>query len=213
MKKRNDFLKRYLPILLITLIMIGAAATGAVYAKYLNTVNAGTVTLTVDAYGEMDIDLCTGDNKSTLWTDKSYQMIPGTDITIAPSLYLKAGNEKGYVFIEVEESIADGLAFSDYITYSVDTTVWTQGDGTIPKNVYWKFVRSSGTDSYYNIIAGDKVSVPDTVTEAMMASLSDSEGYPKLSITAYSGHSVNLTGTEDTEEQAALAWDAIINNK
>ena len=213
MKMRfKSFIKRSLPSIILLLLVASTLATGFVYAKYVKT-HSYSAPLTVDAYGQMDIALCQGGNVATPWEGYSFKLVPGKAIGFDPYLYLAANNENGYIFIKVEESIKAALEFSDYIQYGIRTDAgWTKGDGTnIPANVYWIYVESSVNDRYYGIIhnnaatpVNNQVLVPDTVTEAKMAALGGNA--PTLTLTAYSCHSVNLSGTANTAAQAALAW-------
>lgn len=208
----KSFIKRYIPSIIVMILVICTVCVGAVYAKYIRTATR-TAPLTVDAYGHMDIALCQSNNVSNPWTGYNFKIIPGFVIGHNPYLYIGANNENGYIFIKVEESIKAGLEFSDYIQYGIRTDAgWIKGDGTnIPENVYWMYVETSVSDRYYGIIhdnaatpVNNQVLVPTTVTEDMMAALDGNA--PTLTLTAYSCHSANLSGTANTAAQAALAW-------
>ena len=210
----KKIIKNYLPSIILILLVICTVGVGSVYAKYIKRENATKIDLTVDAYGQMDIALCQSNNVATPWQGYSFKLVPGKTIGFDPYLYLAANSENGYIFIKIDETIKDGLTFSDYIQYGVRTGAgwWTKGDGTnIPANVYWIYVESSVTDRYYGIIhdnaatpVNNQVIVPDTVTEAKMAALDGNA--PTLTLTAYSCHSANLSGTAGSAAQAALAW-------
>ncbi len=153
-------------------------------------------------------------------TANTYQMVPGATISKDPTVTVKGGSEKAYVFVKLEEvGITYGeeqtKAFTDYMTYSVqttatadDTTVWTQltnASGNAIAGVYYCVVEASENDQTFNVLNGDKVNVKADVTSEMMGYLA-TNNYPQLKITAYA---IQYNNTNTTNFTPAEAWAAI----
>lgn len=188
------------------LLIVCTGITGAVYAKYITRAEK-KIDLTVDAYGHTDVALCVSNNKANAWQDMSLNIVPGKTVGYNPYICVNANNETGYIFIKVVENISGGLTFSNYVSYGVRGDTWTLLSQSGGEKIYWKYVTSGNTDRYFGIINGDQVTFPDTITEEKMTALNSTS--PTLAISAYSCHSVNLSGNAGTPEQAALAWAAI----
>ena len=152
-------------------------------------------------YGDINIDLSE--------TKTDFKMVPGNTIEKDPKVTVKAGSEKCYLFVKIDESANLG----EYISYTV-AEGWTQGDGTnIPTNVYYREAEAGET---FSVLANDKVSVLNTVTKEMMNAIDGivEQGQaataeqelnlrPTLSFTAYAVQKANVS-------TPAAAW-AIAN--
>ena len=135
-------------------------------------------------------------------TGTAYKMVPGYTISKDPKVTVRAGSEKCYLFVKLDKS----TNFDDFLSYAVDGTAWTQGDGTdIPKNVYYRVVEASGSDQVFEIIKGNQVTVKDTVTKSMMNGLTE-DTYPKLTVTAYASQLYKNNNSTDNTFTAAEAW-------
>ena len=136
-------------------------------------------------------------------TTTNYQMIPGYTIAKDPKVTVLAGSEKCYLFVKVAES--DN--FDTFMTYEM-AAGWTQGDGTnIPSNVYYRVVETSTADQPFYVLAGNQVTVKDTVTKADMNALkADDAIQPTLTFTAYACQYNNSNGTNFS---AIEAWNNV----
>ena len=208
MKNVIKTIKSYLPSVILAILIICTGVTGAVYAKYLTRIEK-SASLSVDAYGHMDIALCEGGDKADAWQSESFNIIPGTQIDCDPYVYLGAGNEAGYIYIKVVESIGGGLTFSEYVQYSVNTGAgeWTLLSQNGNEKIYWRFVAVSNSERYFDIISGSQIAFPDTITEAKMTALGGNA--VSIRITAYSCHSTNVAGTVNTTPHAQAVWSAL----
>lgn len=177
-------------VLALTLLVVGVVAGTLAWltAKSDTVVNTFTtsdvsITLTEEAGG----------------TSKEFKMVPGYTIEKDPKVTVLSGSEKCYLFVKLEKS----NNFDDFLSYAVDDTAWTQGDGTdIPANVYYRVVEASGSDQAFDVIKDNQVTVKDTVTKEMMNGLT-ANTYPKLTVTAYASQ-FSKDGTNSFT--AAEAW-------
>lgn len=155
--------------LLLALVLVFGAAVGGTIAYLTDTTDPITNTFTV---GNINIDL---DETAT-----DFKMVPGCTITKDPEVTVVANSEACWLFVKIEKS--DNL--DSFISYNV-ASGWTQGDGTkIPSNVWYRSVDASTTDQTFSVLAGDKVTVNNTVTKAMMDALTE-DTRPTLTFTAY----------------------------
>lgn len=140
-------------------------------------------------YGNINIEL-------TETTGTEYKIIPGTDIPKDPKVTVKANSEDCWLFVKVVE---DGTFVANKVTYSVDTGTdkWQPLAGH--DGVYYREVSSSTVAQEFYILAGNKVTVSDTLTKD---DIKDITTDPTLSFTAYA---IQKKGTGT----AAEAWAKI----
>lgn len=167
--KNRGVSRRTFVLLLALVLVLGVAAGGTVAwltSRTDNVVNTFTTS-------NIDIDLAE--------TQADYKMVPGYTIAKDPKVTVLAGSEKCYLFVKLEKS----TNFDDFLTYEVDNTAWTQGDGTdIPANVYYRVVDAANNDQVFEVIKGNQVKVRENVTKDMMSGLTPAT-YPTLTVTAY----------------------------
>ena len=184
-------------VLLLALVLIAGAAVGGTLAWL--TAKSDTV---VNTFTTSDIDITLAETKGG--TDKEFKMIPGCTIEKDPKVTVKAGSEKCYLFVKIEES--DN--FDDFMTYemAVDsngTAIWTELTGVNGVNgVYYRVVDASNEDQVFAVLKDDKVTVSGEVTKAMMNELTTAT-YPTLTFTAYASQYMKNNTEPFT---AAEAW-------
>lgn len=187
-------------VLLLALVLIAGAAVGGTLAWLTDTTEAVQNTFTTS-----DIDITLAETKGG--TDKEFKMIPGCTIEKDPKVTVKAGSEKCYLFVKIEES--DN--FDDFMTYemAVDsngTAIWTELTGVNGVNgvngVYYRVVDASNEDQVFAVLKDDKVTVSGEVTKAMMNGLTENT-YPTLTFTAYASQYMKNNTESFT---AADAW-------
>lgn len=134
-------------------------------------------------------------------TKTDFKMVPGNTIGKDPVVTVVGGSEACWLFVKVDES----TNLDSFITYTVDTA-WTAGTGTgtdgngVPVGVYYRSVTAATTDQVFSVLAGNTVTVKNTVTKAMMDEIKAGEAVqPALTFTAYAVQSANIT-------TAAAAW-------
>ena len=209
---------RHVICVTVALILVSTALVGAVYAKYASRKQLG-LSLSVEAYGQIDLSLCEGMNAGSLWASSSHalRVAPGAVQTFDPYVRIGANSESCYLFVKVVESGGEVTAnstsytFSDFIEYSI-ADGWTRGDGVgIPSDVLYRTVEKSGTDQFFGIIADDRVTSPDTITEGLLSEFENASA-PALTITAYALQLTNLTDPDRDNTTAEGAWAWIMAN-
>ena len=190
--------KKLTTVLAIVLVVALSVAGTYAYltsktATIKNTFTVGKVNITLAETFNTDTN---NDNEPDAW---QAQLIPGKEYTKDPVVTVKGGSEKCYLFVKFDENGSP----ADYLTYTSTLTEangWTKGDGAdIPENVWYRVVDKSTTDTTFNLLAGDKVTIKNTVTNDNMAEAAKAE----LVYTAYACQYEGMT--------AAEAWTAVKN--
>lgn len=182
-------MKKKATIAVVALALVLCFAIGGTLAWLVD--NSGPVVNTF-TYGDINIEL-------SETTGEEYKMIPGNDITKDPKVTVEANSEACWLFVKVEKS--DN--YDDYLENYTIATGWTALDGVA--GVYYREVDAAtalaGED--YQVLAGDKVTVLDTVTKSMMEDIKNNVvDEPTLTFTAYAVQ-------KDGFDTAALAWAEI----
>lgn len=184
MKKKNNG-KKVVVVLLALVLLLGGVIGGTI--AYLMD-QSQTITNT---FTTSNITI------SLTETTTDFKMVPGCEITKDPTVTVTKGSEACYLFVKVEA--ANGVALAgqstaaDYITYAMDTS-WTE----LEDGVYYQLVATDAdADQTFPVLAGNKVTVLTTVTEAMMTAAKTNA--PTLKFTAYAVQQAKLT--------VAQAWD------
>lgn len=170
--------------LVISLLLVALVAVGGTLAWLMD--KEGPVVNTFTA-GDVDITLTEDNvNNDNTPNTNSYKMIPGNTITKNPTITVASDSEPCYVFVKLEKA----NNFDDYMTYTMNSS-WTQLPGV--EGVFYRENVTAGT--VLQVIHEDKVVVKDTVTKAMMDSLTETT-QPTLTVTAYAVQKDNLSLTE-----------------
>lgn len=186
--------KKNLALLLAVALLIGGAVGGTI-AWLTDTTQKVTNTFSV---GNIDIELWEHklgtdgkllDSNCPTETDKEkhnevakndYKIIPGTEQPKDPFVRVEANTEKCYLFIQVQpvnngtgNNEAEDVA-TKYITYTIDSGVWTQlkDDNNAPVVVkggeiwYKEHNEINTSDVMYNILEDKKVTYDSDLTKA-----------------------------------------------
>lgn len=131
-------------------------------------------------------------------TTSDYKMVPGNTIAKDPKVTVKAGSEACWLFVEVKES----SNLDDFIEYTKESG-WIQledANSNAVEGVYYREVSASTSDQDFNVLAGNAVTVKESVTKDKMDSLNeDGATQPTLTFTAYAIQKANFA-------TAAAAW-------
>ena len=201
--KKNVSMKLVV-LLLAVVLVIGCAAGGtlawliAKTSSIENTFSAANINITLEETPNTD-----SDDEGTypdIWVGK---MVPGTNISKDPKVTVVANSEACWLFIKVTKAggaVTVGTttySFDDFVTYSM-ATGWTVVPGTT--NVYYREVdaATAKAGATYEVISGNQVSIPSTVTKAMLDKATGNDA-PSLTFTAYA---VQKEGFAD----ASAAW-------
>lgn len=184
-KRKKGVSGKVFALVLAAALVLGAGIGGTL-AWLTDKTDPITNTFTV---GDINIEL----TETTGGTSKQFKMVPGNQIAKDPKVTVKAGSEACWLFVKIDKS----TNFDTYLTYEVDTSVWTKLEG-VTETVYYREVAAATSDTTYSVLVDDRVSVSEDVTKAQMNELT-SATYPTLTFTAYAVQKDNV-GT------AAEAW-------
>ena len=201
-------MKKILALVLCMVLVAGLSIGGTlawITAKtnpLTNTFTVGNITINLD---EAKVENGVASTTERVTAGNAYKLIPGTSYVKDPTVTVKAGSEKCYLFVEFKE---EGNA-STYLTYAskLDTqNGWTKGNGTkIPSNVWYRTVEASGEDQSWELLVkntdGTGITVKNTVTETNMTAASAA----KLTYTAYAVQFVNMNDAADAWSNRATA--------
>lgn len=175
------------------------ATTGAV----TNTFTVGDIAIDLKEHklNETGTDLLTGtDNEVN--AESNYKIVPGDTQPKDPFVRFTKDSEPCWLFVKVEEkNNTVGTSDKKYVTYSVDTSVWTELTGVEGvTGVYYKKLESLTTaNTTYSILASNQVSYSQNLTKADLNAVGTNK--PQLIFTAYA---VQL----EAATTAADAWTA-----
>ena len=187
--------KKIFAVALVTIIAVMAIA-GSSLAWLQDKTETVKNTFTE---GKVDIELTeTGATNN----EKSYKMVPGDELAKDPTVTVKAGSEKCYLFVKVDK-VND---VDTFLTYAIDSA-WT-ALGTAYPGVYYMIVDADDEDQEFSVLKDDKVTVKTDLEMDDMNALKESGKYPRLDFTAYAVQYANIAATADP----VAAWGLIGNN-
>lgn len=154
----------------------------------------GTLAWLTDRTAEVKNTFTVGDiNIGLTETTTDYKMVPGNTIAKDPTVTVKANSEACWLFVKVTES--ENL--DTFITYAI-AEGWTE----LQDGVYYREVPASNADQTFSVLAGNTVTVNDTVTKEMLTAKDFTN--PTLTFKAYAIQKDHFTTPAD-------AW-AEVNN-
>ena len=187
-------MKKKTVALLMALVLIFGVAAGGTVAWLTDK----TETIT-NTFIDSDINITLTETKGG--ADKTFKMIPGGTIEKDPKVTVKAGSEACWLFVKLEES----TNYTDYLKHEI-ADGWTAVPGA--DGVYYRKENATSADVTYSVLTGDKLTVKDTVTKALMDAIDDpTETKPTLTVTAYAIQQANIDETEP-----AAVWMLLNNN-
>lgn len=199
--------KKILVALLAVVLIVGCTIGGTLAwlkdstETVTNTFTSGNIEITLDeAKVDQDGNFMKVETKvdtigeASRVTKNEYQAIPGKTYSKDPTLTVKKGNEKCYLFVKFEE-IGDPDEYYIY-DFALDNTDsgWTQGntENGLPTNVWYIIVEevpnTAENDTVFHLLVGDKIQVNgEKVTVENMATAAAAE----LKWTAYAVQYMN----------------------
>lgn len=180
-ENRRSVSSKTFVVMLALVLALGCAVGGTI--AWL-TAQTGKVTNTF-TYGNINIDLT-----ETVPENRQAKIIPGQNIDKNPKVTVKANSEDCWLFVKVEE---DGTFVANKVTYSVDTGTdkWQALEGHA--GVYYRAVSSSTVAQEFYILAGNKVTVSDTLTKDDIKNITN----PTLAFTAYAIQKEGFANAKD----------------
>ena len=147
----------------------------------------GTLAWLTDRTAEVKNTFTVGDiNIALTETNRDYKMVPGNKLDKDPTVTVKANSEACWLFVKVTES--ENL--KDFITYAI-AEGWTE----LQDGVYYREVPASNADQTFPVLAGNAVTVKDTVTKEMLTA--DGFTNPTLTFKAYAVQKDNVASASD----------------
>lgn len=188
MKMRKVLLTVFSALLIVTLSVSATVAFLTSTDKVKNTFTVGNVGITlqetvVDEYG-----VATSTNLPTN-EGNNYKLMPGHTYTKDPSVFVNPLTEKAWIFVKVENGIADIEADSNKIAAQMTSNKWSLVDGT--SDIY-AYAEISGPGAWLSIFG--------TFTIADDADITGYEN-AEIKITAYAVQAAGFA-------TAADAWNA-----
>ena len=177
-------MKKKVLICVVAVVLVLCCAVGGTIAWLTATTATVVNTFTV---GDINIELTE--------TTTDYKMVPGNIITKDPKVTVKAGSEACWLFVKVKES----TNLSDFIGYAIVDDWKPLADVA---GVYYREVGATAADQVFEVLAGSKVTVKETVTKEQMNALKEANNYPTLTFTAYAVQKDNI-------DDPATAWSKI----
>ena len=161
---------KVIAVLLAAALMVGGVVGGTMAwlsvktEPVVNTFTYGDINITLDetkrdeAGNTTDADNDENPDKTT--TGNEYKMVPGNVIDKDPTVTVLKGSEACWLFVKVEENCktteGSDYQFDDYMTYEVNTKIWTQlkdADGNDVEGVYYRKAESDkDADRIYSVI-------------------------------------------------------------
>ena len=149
----------------------------------------GTLAWLTDQTAEVKNTFTVGDiNIGLTETTADYKMVPGNTIAKDPTVTVKANSEACWLFVKVTES----TDLKDFITYAI-AEGWTALPGV--DGVYYREVSASDADQTFPVLAGNAVTVKNTVTKEMLTAKDFAN--PTLTFKAYAVQKDNVASASD----------------
>lgn len=159
---RNRILLTAVAALLLVVMTVGGtvAYLTAKSQEVKNTFKPSAITVDIN---EHVYDPATGDVTTAVTkTNNNYQFIPGFDMEKDP--YVTVTNDVDcYVFLTHTKP----ANWPEWATYTIDTSEWTE----LEAGVWYKEVAANATDKEFNVITGQTITVPTTVTATELNAL------------------------------------------
>ena len=143
---------------------------------------------------EVENTFTVGDIQISL-TERSgafYKITPGTTIAKDPRVTVAGGSESCWLFVRIETT----QGFDRYLKYSPDNT-WQRLDGHT--DIFYRTVEETETARSFPILEGDMLTVPDTLTEEILAAITED---PTMTFYAYAIQQAGI-------DSAYTAWQQI----
>lgn len=192
-KTRKALLLGVCAVLLVTASVLGTMAYLTSTDAVTNTFTVGNVTITLDeAKVNPDGTPVAG---AARVKENAYKLMPGSTYTKDPTVHVAAGSEDCYVFVKVENGIANLEAGGDFtIANQITTKGWAPLDGVA--NVYYQKYENQNTDK--DLVVFEKfIILNDANTKTEWNNITNAQ----VKITAYAIQA-------DGFDTAKAAWDA-----
>lgn len=185
--------------LIIALALCLALALGIGGTMAYLTATTGPVVNTF-TIGNVGLEL-----KETLGTldtngNHQFKMVPGNTIEKDPTVTVTAGSEDCWLFVKLVKF----ANFDNYLTYAVDTDVWTALDGH--PGVYYREVKQADTVRSFSVLKGDQVTVKENVANFQATTQTPEFVQPTLTISAAAIQQANIANAKTAYDNLPAAF-------
>lgn len=196
-RKTRSAMRRMLFTLALVLVVAVASVGGTIAwlkvetTPVVNTFTVGDINITLTETMNTDTD---DDGKPDKWEAK---LIPGSEYAKDPKVTVKGGSEACWLFVKVTEPALTGI-----LTYNLKTEGWTKGTGDgengngVPTDVYYREVPYSATDTSFELLTNNQVSIADGVTKDQIDTLDKTKKY-EMTFTAYAIQKGNINSVTE----------------
>jgi predicted ribosomally synthesized peptide with SipW-like signal peptide len=206
-------------VLLVTATMLGTMAYLTDKDAVTNTFTIGSVTLGDDSANEAGLDEAKVNeygvpvSPAVRVQENKYKLIPGQSYTKDPTVHVKNDSENCYIFVYVDNDIAniEAATAKGTIANQINANGWTALEGVANvTGVYWKKWEQTGnTDGTTDLVVFEdfKIDGDKAVTVA------EGETVPagKFDISTFKNATITVTAyaiQSDNFADAAAAWTA-----
>lgn len=196
-KTKKALLLSLCAVLLVTASVLGTVAYLTSTDKVVNTFTVGNVAITLD---ETDVDNSTpGDDDR----DKanSYKLLPGHTYTKDPIIHVGANSEDCYLFVKVENGIAD-IEGETTVANQMTAKGWTPVNGVNNVYVYMKSDKLAVVKGDTDVNVFDNFIVDGEVNNNTLANYADKT----ITVTAYAIQADGFEGKTASEIWAAAGF-------
>ncbi len=201
-------------VLLVVASVMGTMAYLTSKDSVNNTFTVGKVKLTldetkVDEYGEKYLDSdssSVSESSAAKVKANTYNLVPGHTYIKDPTVHVEAGSEDCYVFVEVDNDLANFEKEGDTIATQITTTnSWAQltdKDGKDVAGVYYKSV-SKSNDAQDLAVFSSFTLANDANSKEGWSNLSDAN----IKVTAYAIQQDGFTASKTEGSAEYQAWE------
>ena len=181
-------------VLLVAASMLGTMAYLTSTDEVKNTFTVGSVAITLD---ETDVDDSTTDADRD--RANSYKLLPGHTYTKDPIVHVNSTSEDCYLFVKVENEIADIEKTGTEVAEQMDKNGWVAVDGVTGVYVYTQSNAPAVVAGGSNVTVFDNFTISGTVNNATLATYNNKT----ITVTAYA---IQADGFEG--KTASQIWNA-----
>lgn len=199
MRRRRGISTKTL-VALLSLVLLLGCSLGGTLAWLSDRTDPVTNTFTV---GDIDITLTE--------TTEDYKIVPGVNIAKDPKVTVLANSEACWLFVKVVEdnwptfTESDGTTTTRKVNYTL-AQGWKPLEGE--SGVYYRQVSASGKAQEFYVLAGNEVTVSNTLTKSEVQGIGTGENAPTLTFTAYA---VQQEGVDTPQKAWEIAQDASVS--
>lgn len=205
--KSKALLTTLCAVLLVAASVLGTMAYLTDHQTVTNTFTVGKISITLDeakvnldgqplAENNQVVDVTNAYRQTT----NDYKLMPGKTYTKDPTVHVQANSENAYIFVKVENGIADYEAEGNKIAAQITANGWTALENN-PGVYYKEYTKNAARQ---DLVVFENFKIADEANKAVGWSNINAEK-TKVIVTAYA---IQKDGFEN---KPAEAWTAVTN--